>query len=345
MNRFTMTNVALLMSYKVSPREVEKIVDRLDISPAEDVEITDAEEVRVAAVQLSLKRYASLAEYVVDMNLYVADAVNRRAQLVCFPAYAGMLPAAFLPQFDSALKAVRSPEPGGPPNAEALSDCLSYFSDYIYDAYYYTMSALAARHRVYILAGSALYYENDALCHRALLFDQNGDLAGYQDKISLTDLEQNLGLEPATEVKVFSSPLGPVSILTDSDADYYEIARVARSLGARVLLHPAVFVGEYTPMRSTLGLNMRVQENRLWGVQSVLVGDTGLGFAAEGACCVFAPVELTQNRNGTFSRSNGRFEPDILCTTLNLERPHQVRNPYRQDHNIEFLEKYIDRLY
>lgn len=345
MNRFAMSNVALLMSYKVSRREVDKIVDRLEITPADSVEIADAQEVRVAAVQLLLKRYASLSDYIVDMNVYVADAVNRRAQLVCFPQLAGMLPASFLPGYEQALHSIRISQQTGLPDIEKLGECLSYFADCISDAYLHTMSALAARHRVAIMAGSAFCFDGNDLCHRAFLFDANGELAGVQDKISLSPLERELQIEPASELKVFDTPVAPVAILTGSDADYYEIARVARSLGARILLCPAAFTGEYTPVRSTLGLNMRVQETRIWGLQSVLVGDTGLGVAAEGACCVFGPVELTRSRNGILARSSGRFEPDILCATLSMERLAQVRSPYRMDHNIEFLEKYIDRLY
>lgn len=345
MNRFMMSNVALLMSYKVSPREIEKIVDRLDIAPSEEADIADAQEVRVAAVQLMLKRYSSLAEYIIDMNLYVADAVNRRARLVCFPAYAGMLPASFLPQFEATLQRIRPREDTGLPDIAQLNSCLSYFSDCVYDAYFHTMSTLAARHRVTIMAGSTLYFDGGSLRHRSFLFGSDGELIGYQDKISLDSLEQELQLDPATELRVFDTPAGPVAMLTGSDASYFEIARIAKALGAKLLLHSAAMEGEYTPLRSTLGLNMRCQETRLWGIQSVLVGDTGLGFATEGSSCAFGPVELTKSSNGILSRSSGRFEPDILCATLNLDKLSTVRSPYRGDRNVEFMEKYVDRLY
>ena len=54
---------------------------------------------------------------------------------------------------------------------------------------------------------------------------------------------------------------------------------------------------------------------------------------------------MTRSRNGILARSSGRFEPDLLCPTLNLEKLAAVRSPYRQDRNVEFLEKYMDRLY
>lgn len=345
MNSFVKSNVALRMSLKASPREIKKIVDRLQIIPAEEIDVTAAQEVRVAAVQLLLKPYTTLADYVTHMNSYVADAVNNRAQIICFPAFAGLLPALFMPQMDAVLHKLRPEQAGALPDASALGDCLAYFSDPVFEVYFHTMSTLAARHRVCIMAGSTLYFEDTSLRHRALLFDRNGDLSGYQDKVSLTPLERDLGLEAAAEIKVFPSPAGSVAMLIGSDANYYETARVARNLGADILLHPTAFLGEYTPVHSTLGLNMRVQENNLWGVQSIPIGDTGLGFAAEGYCCIFGPVELTRSRNGTVARSSGRLEPDILCVTLSLERLAQAHNPYRQGCNKTFLKRYIDRLY
>lgn len=345
MNRFAMSNVALLMSYRVSQKEVDKVVNRMDITPAEDWNVRDAQEVRVAAVQMMIKNYASLAEYVADMSSYVADAVNNRAKLVCFPMYAGLLPASFLPGFKQSIESIRPSSPDELPDAARLCETLSYFSDCIYDAYIHTMSALAARHRVYIMAGSTLCFEGDALCHRSFLFDSKGELKGYQDKLSLSTLDQEMQIEPSVELKAFETPVGSIAILTGSDAEYYEAARIARNLGARILICPNAMVGEYTPVRSTLGLNMRSQENLVWGVQSVLVGDTGFGVAAEGVSCMFGPVELTRSRNGILARSSGRFESEVLCTTLSMERLAEVRSPYRMDHNIEFLEKYIDRLY
>lgn len=344
MNHFALSNAALFMSHRVSQKEIDKVVDRLDILPSEDFDITDAEEVRVAAVQLLLRRYSSLSDYITDINRYVADAVNRRAKLVCFPAYAGMLPATFLPQFSQTLKSLQPRGDTGLPDTAAFGSALTYYSDAVFDAFTNTMSALAARHRIWIMAGSVLYFAQDHLRHRALLFDSTGAMVGYQDKLALSAFERELGVEPGGELKILDSPLGPVSLLTCEDANYYEIARVARGLGARVLLSPSAFSGEYTAIRTALGLNMRVQESRMWGIQSVLVGDTGFGFAAEGCSCVFAPVMMTASQNGVLARSSGQFEPDVLCAPVSGIRLNLLEDPYREDCNPAFLKNCIDRL-
>lgn len=345
MHPFKMSNLAMMMSVKVSPKEIEKLVDRLGISPSGNLDNVNTEAVGVAAVQLALKRYDSLADYVVDMNLYVEDAVNRRAQLVVFPAFSGLLPFSFMPQYPDTIRKLRSPEGSGLPDMKALNDSVALFADFVYEIFAITMSLLAARHQVYIMAGTALYYEDDDLHHRAFLFDGRGDLVGFQDKVGLNALEQSLRIAEGAEIKAFDTPFGPVSIIIGDDVGYYETGRIAKGLGSRLLLNPTWFRREYTPVDAAAGLNLRVQENRLYGIQSVAVGDTGLGFALEGPCAIYAPNEIVRNKNGILEQGSGRFSPDILCRKLNVDKLADIHNPYTLDRNPDFMDKYVDRLY
>ena len=343
--RFKMSGSAMMMSFKVSAKEVQKIVSRLEILPAERSGIVGGDSVNVAAVQLLCRHYPSLAEYIVDMNLYVADAVNRRADIVCFPALCGMLPITFLPQFQEFLPTLRAHPETGLPDLDRLSEFLSVFSDVMFDAYYHTMSALAARHRVYIMAGSVLFFEENELCHRAMLFDDQGELVGTQDKISQSKLELGLRIDPAPEIRVFDTPAGAVCILIGSDVDYFETGRIAKALGADIILNPAGFFHEHTPMDTAGGLGLRVQENVLYGVQSTMVGTTGLEFDLEGPCTIYAPQGVTSRRNGVVAQSNGRHEPDLINSTLSFDSLDAVRSPYLHDKNTGLMDKYIDRLY
>lgn len=332
------------MGGKVSPREIDKLVDRLGIIPARNMSQLSSEDARVSAMQVLRKPYASLADYIIDMNLYISDAINRRAQLICFPAYTGVLPATIIAQFASVLPGLRPLAATGLPDINEVNDTLSYFSDYVFDAYFHTMAALAARHGVYIMAGSTLYFEKDDLRHRAFLFNDTGDLVGFQDKLSVNKLEQELEIQPASELKVFDTPIGTISILIGEDADYFEPARIAKKLGAKILLNPNVFVHEHTTVDMALGINMRVQENFVYGVQSVLVGDSGIGFTLEGSGCVFSPNEMLMRKNGVTAQTSGRLEPDIICARLNLDKLEDG-SPRTSDKNPELMKKYIDRLY
>lgn len=340
-----MSNISLMMGAKVSPREIEKLVDRLNIEASGNMTRITSSDVRVAAVQLMRKSYASLADYVVDMNLYIADAANRRAQLVCFPAYTGVLPVSFLSQFNTVLPSIKPLSDTGLPNITDLNDALSYFSDFIFDVYYNTMSSLAARHGVYIMAGSTLYYENDDLRHRAFLFNDHGDMIGFQDKLSTNRLERELGIEPASELKIFETPFGGLAILICEDSCYFEPAKIAKNLGARILVSPAVYTREHTPVDMAMGLNMRVQENFIYGVESTMVGDSGLGFPTEGSGCIFSPNGMLMRKNGVLAQTSGRYEPDIVAAKLDFDKLDITGSPLTQDKNPELLRKYIDRLY
>ncbi len=341
------TGLPFLGSSKVSLKEIERIADRLEIEASDNLAVCGSEAVGVAALQLQLRPYATLAEYVVDMNLYIADAVNRRAQLVCLPAFAGLLPLSAAPQSHGHIRGMipKLQDPALPVDIRGLNDALSALSDYAFDAYFYTMSALAARHKVYIMGGSTLYFEGNELCHRAFLWNDEGELAGYQDKIAEGLLEVALQIPPESEVRLFETPMGPVSILIGSDADYFECARIAARLGARLLLCPGAFLNEYTPIHSSAGPNMRAQENNVFAAQSTLVGDTGLGFSLEGGGRIYAPNGLLRHKNGVAAKTSGRREPDVAALTLNLERLGEVNDPYTHDRNPGFMQRFIDRLY
>ena len=326
-------------------REIGKILDRLSIAPSGNLDTIDTEAVRIAALQVVRRRYESLTDYVADMNSYVEEAVNHRAQLVLFPAYTGLLPFSLLPRCEEELATLQIEEETGFPSAEAANRCLSFFSDVVYEIYYHTMSQLAARHQVLIMAGSTLYFDEEILRHRAFLFDDTGSLVGFQDKVGLTAFEQALFVEEGQEINAFDTPLGAVVLVIAEDIHYYETGKVADSLGAQLLLHPTAFAQPHTAVDAAAGLNLRVQENRFYGVQSVLVGDSGLGLLLEGPCCVLAPNALLPAKNGIKEQGTGGTARAVLCTRLNLEALTGIVNPYTDDANPAFLEKYIDRLY
>ena len=340
-----MPGFGLLATMKLSHKEISKGLDRLGIAPSGNLDTIDTEAVRVATLQLRHRAYTSLADYLADMNSYVAEAVNHRAQLIVFPAYTGLLPFSLLPQYQDQLTRLQVQEDTGLPDIQAANQCLSYFSDTVYDIYYNTMSQLAARHQVYIMAGSTLYFDEEILRHRAFLFDDVGALVGFQDKVGLNSFEQQMQVTEGPEINAFDTPLGTVSLLIAEDVQYYETARIAGALGAQLVLHPTAFAHGFTPADGAAGLNLRIQENNFYGVQSVLVGDSSLGFLLEGPCCIMAPGALAAAKNGTQDQGAGRMAREVLCVRLNLDKLAAINNPYAGDKNHSFLEKYIDRLY
>ena len=325
-------------------RDLVQLIDTLQIEPSDSLSVVAPEEVRIAALQVLFRQYQSAADYVADLNVYLSDAVNRRCQMVCFPAFFGLLSLPLSPRFDPG--ALRPDPVTGLPQHALLHACLSDCSDYAYEIYFAAMSAFAARYRIFIMAGSTLYFENNLLTHRAFLFNNKGALVGAQDKLSLTPLEKALSINAAEELKAFETPLGTTCILTGSDVLHFELAAAAKSMGAQLLLNPAVFARQYTPVDTADGLNLRVQEAGLYGVQSTLVGRANT-CTLHGPACVFSPCEIAgpPGNNGVVARSNGRHAPDMAVGVLNMNRLGLLCDPLTSDSNPQFISKYYDRLY
>jgi Predicted amidohydrolase len=342
-SRFSLSGLSFGGATKNAARDVVRLIDKLQIEPSDSLAVVAPEEVRIAALQVLFRQYQSLADYVADLNVYISDAVNRRCQMVCFPAFSGLLSLPLSPHFDPG--ALRPDPATDLPQRELFHACLSDCSDYAYEVYFAAMSAFAARYRIFILAGSTLYFEDDTLLHRAFLFNNKGALVGAQDKLSPTPLESGLAIEPAEELKAFDTPLGTVCILIGSDVFHFETALAAKGMGAHILLNPAAFPRQYTPVDTADGINLRVQEAGLYGVQSVLVGQAA-DYTLSGSACIFAPCEIAgpPGNNGVVALSNGRPAPDMAVGVLNLERLSTLADSYRSDSNPQFIGKYYDLL-
>ena len=85
------------ISLKFSPRRVEHIVAKKNSERSQNLAACSRDGVRVGAAQVEVRRYRTLAEYVEDMDRYVAKAVHAGAQIVAFPTAAAFCPSASLP--------------------------------------------------------------------------------------------------------------------------------------------------------------------------------------------------------------------------------------------------------
>lgn len=344
MNSLKMFNLSFFSSIKFSPKEIAKIIDFLTIEKSGNLDIAGSNAVYIAAVKLKLKRYINLADYIGDMNRYFEDAVNKRAQMIVFPEYTGLLPFSLMPEYENMLNECAANKDDDI-NIEAFNSHLAFFSNCVYEIYYNTMSLLAEKYEVYVMAGSTLFFEETKLCHKSFLFSPDGDLAGSQDKLSLNKLEFQLDVYQGSEVLVFDTKIGKISMLAGSDSEYFEPAKIAGKNGAQIIVNPTCFTGEdYTPADTAGGINLRVQENcSFYGVKSMLAGSTGLGMSLTGLSEFFAPAVLTKNRNGILAQGTGAGSDEVLVSCLNLDLLDEIK--VKRDKNNIFLEKNYDKLY
>lgn len=321
--------------------QVNQAVERLAIPLSDNLDIIPYDSATVAVVQLEISQYPKVSDFVEHMHQIVADAVNHRAHLVCFPALTAWLALPFSSRFSRIIPELTEHLSTGQINPHRISDMLSACSAEMMEVYITTMSQLAKQHGIYIMAGTALYYEMHQAYHRAFLFDNFGAKAGIQDKIVPSFLEQIFDVTPAGEIGLFETPFGNISLLLTSDTMAFEPMRIAKNLGASFVICPDLHIGTPTPMDLADGINLRVMENIIYGVQPTLVGNTGLGFSLGKGAAVYAPPDISfaPGTVSTLYKTGTTKGTRLLMASLNVEALNDPKILPYLDKNPEFIEE------
>lgn len=127
------------------------------------------------------------------------------------------------------------------------------------------MSALAKKHRMYIAGGIVRKSENtDQVFNTTVLYDREGKLAGYYDKIHLYSPEVNeSGLTPGDKIVVLKTDFGKVGFMTCYDSWFTDVAEMNGLKGAELVLFPnAGYYRSLMPARATDN-NIRIMASSL----------------------------------------------------------------------------------
>ncbi|MEA2087861.1 MAG: nitrilase-related carbon-nitrogen hydrolase, partial [Candidatus Caldatribacteriota bacterium] len=207
-------------------------------------------------------------------------------------------------------------------------------------------SLLAKEYGIYIYSGSYILKEKEEIYNAGSLFGPEGNLIGTQKKIHLTDFEVKIGIKRASKMEVYSLPFGKVVCPICMDATYFETFRIAREIGADMVILPIANLEEYNLWKALRGIWPRVQESYLYGLKSSLNGwIAGMHFT--GKAGIFAPLLMTEKKDGILSLSPSHGGNHLITANINLKKLYKAREKaeYQEDKNIEFEEKYIERTY
>ncbi|NLG84409.1 MAG: hypothetical protein GX493_07360 [Firmicutes bacterium] len=164
-------------------------------------------------------------------------------------------------------------------------------------AYLDTFKEMAAKYRVYLVAGSipmrpvnedgTLVNDDSTVYNLSYFFGPDGDLIGYQKKVNLVPSEQykdengNYGLDlnagTLEELKVFSTPFGSVAIAICYDAFHYKVIWELVKKGGEILVMPSANFGLWTREQQSDWLNSAWLATRhpyglKWFVNPMMVG-------------------------------------------------------------------------
>jgi predicted amidohydrolase len=299
---------------------------------------------------------ASREEFEAEARRYLRQAQAKAAGITVFPEGTGLMLA---PPLISGFKLgfVKREDEGKQPGAGFLSRSLGSLagttasalgggfrgslgrlvrknSDAYRELYAETFSTLAREFGTAIVGGSLYLYDEEvaAVRHRAYVFDANGEILGYQDKLNLDPDEEELAT-PGTELSIVPTRFGRLGILIGRDILYPELARLLAIQGADLVLGIVASPGaaQAAVVRSALAL--RADENQVFAAASFLIGPNYLGREKRtefyGQSAVLAPISLTVKGDGVLVQAGTNRTESLIAAELDGEALEGLRQTSR----------------
>ena len=348
---------------KISLERIEKYCQQLSIKRRRISEDVNLENIRVSCVQRQIQPVNSIERYIDILCGFIGQAVKSNSYLIVFPEYNffdlfGLIPGfSFLNQIlnKKAVKA-KDKKKDKEKDEEKESDLKgnNNFLTTIFEGVAKPIEAgvkrifslLAKEYGIYIYTGSYILKEKEEIYNAGSLFGLDGNLIGTQKKMHLTDFEVKIGIKKASKMEVYSLPFGKVVCPICMDATYFETFRIAREIGADMVILPIANLEEYSTWKALRGIWPRVQESYLYGLKSSLNGwIAGMHFT--GKAGIFAPLLMTEKKDGVLSLSPSYEGNHLITANLSIKRLYEAREKveYHEDKNPEFEKKYIERTY
>ena len=189
------------------------------------------------------------------------------------------------------------------------------------------LSALAARHRMYILGGSILerVAGESRLCNTSTLFDRSGVLLARYRKLHLFDVDldgqapyrESASVAPGGEIVTADTEFGRVGLSICYDLRFPELYRALTSRGAEVFFVPAAFTLHTGKDHWEVLLRARAIENQAYVVAAAQIGPHPPARECYGNSLVVDPWGIV------IARAPNRV--GVTLATLDFDHLKQVR--------------------
>lgn len=278
-----------------------------------------------AVVQLRIRLPQDREELEQHLVRFVRLAQTKRARLLVFPQFTGLMTAALvtkgaraglLRQADRARRTnasfwtrTQAKLAGGAAGVlgadfgRALEGGLLQQPDLLWDSYTSLFSDMARYHGMVVVAGTA-YLEDPsdrAVRHMAVVFGPDGSLLGKQGAVALAHDEHPM-VEAAPTWQAIQTPLGRLGVLIGNDMFYPEAGRILAYGGAEILVGLGATAEPVQYHRQRLGLLARAEDNQVYGALSFAVGynpfTSGDGDPYVGRSLIAAPASMTPRFSG-----------------------------------------------
>lgn len=314
------------------------------------------ESVIVACAQPRMTIAATREEFEAGVRRFLRQSQAKAAQLVIFPELTGVILA---PSLISQLKLgfIKQADRGSQPAAGILSRSLGRFSGATADAlgggllgslkrllrkrgdelvglYLGTWGDLAREFGMTVVGGSVYVYEpeSDSVRNRAYVFDTDGTVLGYQDKLNLTVDERELAA-PGAELSAIDTRAGRLGILIGRDVLYPELGRLLAIQGVDLFVGIGAAPGAAQSAAARQALSMRVEENQVFAAASFMLGPNHIDRANPtdylGQSALLAPISLTPKGDGVLTQAGTNRTEALIAAELAMDELYHLRETSR----------------
>ncbi|MFZ2489418.1 MAG: nitrilase-related carbon-nitrogen hydrolase [Anaerolineae bacterium] len=314
----------------------------------------------VAVVQLRIRLPQDREELEQHLVRFVRLAQTKRARLLVFPQFTGLMAAALvargrgtglLKQADRARRTnasfwtrAQAKLAGGAAGilgadfGRALEDTLLQQPDLLWESYASLFGSIARHHGMVVVAGSAYLQDSadGAVRHMAGVFGPDGSLLGTQAALALAHDEHPL-VAPATMWEAIATPLGRLGVLVGNDMLYPEAGRLLAYGGAEMLVGVGAATEAAQYHRQRLGLLARVEDNQVYGALGFAVGYNPFTAGDEepylGKSLIAAPASMTPRYTGVMVEMGTDAAEGLITAEWSFSALHEQwandRSPLR----------------
>lgn len=268
------------------------------------------ERIRIAAIQYFIRPVQSFEQFREQVAALVETAEDYKCHLLVFPEY-------FTVQLLT-LSSVKRPI------SEQIRDLARQVPRFIE-----LMSDLAAKNRIYIVAGTIpVMDESDGNVYNDSFFFSPSGRYGVQGKLHMTRFEkEDWKVAPRSKLKIFDTDFGKVAIAICYDVEFPEIARAAARAGAHILVVPSCTDDRQGYLRVRYCAQARAIENQMYVATAHTVGSLPMVPAVSlnyGQASILTPSDFPFSRDGILAEGNPNQEVMVIGE-LNLRTILEAR--------------------
>lgn len=300
--------------------------------------------ITVGLAQMRLDSVDSARDYALNAYRLTRHATERGAQLIAFPEYTGLPLLGLIPGITNLDRGGALDDALDSLGGVQVADVFRLAASAARRVYLATFSTLAARFRVYLVAGTLITRAADGrLYNTAHLFGPDGALLGIQHKLHRFTTESPW-LSTGDTLHVFDLPFGRLAMPVCMDYTYWETARLAALRGADILVDPSGGADGDREWRAARGVRTRVGEVSCFGLHVYGIADQ-FGLRWRGPSRVVAPAPLLPPDQRVLAKAGSADHEAVVIQELDLAALRAWRAEDPPEFNAALYRKYLPGLY